>query len=262
MAASPEIVVEPSAAQLADDVAARVVATLVAAQRTRPLAHLVITGGGILEQVFGSLRRAPARDSVDWRRVALWWGDERFVAADSDDRNDKAAFAVLFGSLPLDPANVHRMAAAGQEFGDDVEAAAAAYAAELAAAVPDDQGDDDIPHFDVVLLGVGPDGHCASLFPAHPAVYEQDATVIAVRNSPKPPPIRLSLTFRALGAANEIWVIASGDGKAKAVALALGGAGPVQVPSAGARGRHRTLWLLDRDAASALPRNLYKPPVG
>jgi len=83
-----------------------------------------------------------------------------------------------------------------------------------------------------------------------------------VRNSPKPPPIRLSLTFRGLGAANEIWVIASGTAKARAVALALGGAGRVQVPSAGAQGRHRTLWLLDREAASMLPANLYKPPVG
>jgi 6-phosphogluconolactonase len=265
MAAQPEIVVEPSAAQLADDVAARVVATLVAAQRVRPLAHLVLTGGGILEQVFASLRRAPARDSVDWRRVALWWGDERFVAADSDDRNDKVAFARLFDSLPLDPVNVHRMPAAGAEFGDDLDAAADAYAAELAAAVPDDQGrppSDDVPHFDVILLGVGPDGHCASLFPEHPGVYEQDAAVIAVRNSPKPPQNRLSLTFRGLGAANEIWVVASGRSKSQAVALALGGAGRVQVPSAGAQGRHRTLWLLDRDAASALPANLYKPPVG
>jgi 6-phosphogluconolactonase len=238
------------------------VATLVSAQQIRPVAHLVVTGGGILEQVFGSLHRAPARDSVDWRRVELWWGDERFVPADSDDRNDKAAFAQLFGSLPFEKGHVHPMPAAGAEFGDDPEAAAAAYAAELAAAVPDDQGDDDVPHFDVILLGIGPDGHCASLFPEHPGVYDEDAAVIAVRNSPKPPPTRLSLTFRALGAANEVWVIASGQGKAHAVALALGGAGRVQVPSAGAQGRHRTLWLLDREAASALPANLYKPPVG
>jgi 6-phosphogluconolactonase len=92
-------------------------------------------------------------------------------------------------------------------------------------------------------------------------VYEEDAAVIAVRNAPKPPPTRISLTFRGLGAANEIWFVAAGESKAQAVALALGGAGRVQVPAAGPRGRHRTLWLLDRAAAAKLPANLYRPPV-
>jgi 6-phosphogluconolactonase len=261
MGATPEVVVEPTAAQLADDVAARLVATLVAAQSVRPLAFLVVTGGGILEQVMAALRELPARDSVDWRRVSLWWGDERFVPADSDDRNDKAAFRVLFDALPLDPGNVHRMPSAGGDFGNNVEAAADAYARALADAVPPDQGDDDVPHFDAVLLGIGPDGHCASLFPGHPGVYEEDASVIAVHNSPKPPPTRISLTFRSLDAANEVWFIAAGTSKAHAVAMAHSGAGRVQVPSAGPHGRHRTLWLLDREAAAALPANLYRPPV-
>jgi 6-phosphogluconolactonase len=258
MGAAPEIVVEPTAAQLADDVAARLVTTLVSAQSVRPVAFLAVTGGGILEQVMAAVRDLPARDSVDWRRVSLWWGDERFVPADSPDRNDRAAFAALFDAVPLDPAHVHRMPAAGAEFGDDVEAAAEAHAAELAAAA--DSGED-VPHFDALLLGIGPDGHCASLFPEHPGVYEEDASVIAVRNSPKPPPTRISLTFRALDAANEVWFIAAGSSKARAVALALGGAGRVQVPAAGPHGRHRTLWLLDRDAAARLPTNLYRPPT-
>ena len=262
MGAVPEIVVVPTAGQLADDVAARLVATLVSAQGVRPVAHLVVTGGGILEQTMSALRTNPARDAVDWRRVGLWWGDERFVPADSPDRNDRAAFAALFDGLPLDPANVHRMPAAGAEFGDDVEAAAEAYAAQLAAAVAPEDGDHDVPHFDAVLLGIGPDGHCASLFPEHPGVYEEDASVIAVHNSPKPPPTRISLTFRALDAANEVWFIASGASKAQAVAMAHSGAGRVQVPSAGPHGRHRTLWLLDRDAAAKLPANLWRPPVG
>jgi 6-phosphogluconolactonase len=258
MGAAPEIVVEPTAAQLADDVAARLVATLVSAQSVRPLAFLVVTGGGILEQVMTALRELPARDSVDWQRVSLWWGDERFVPAGSPDRNDEAAFDALFGALPLDPANVHRMPAAGGTFDDDAEAAADAYAADLAAVA--DPGED-VPHVDAVLLGIGPDGHCASLFPEHPGVYEDSAAVIAVRNSPKPPPTRISLTFRALDAANEVWFVASGPSKSRAVAMALGGAGRVQVPAAGPRGRHRTLWLLDREAAAGLPANLYRPPM-
>jgi 6-phosphogluconolactonase len=260
MGAVPEIVVVPTADQLADDVAARLVATLVSALSVRPLAFLAVTGGAILEQTMSALRANPARDAVDWRRVSLWWGDERFVAADSPDRNDRAAFAALFDALPLDPTNVHRMPAAGAEFGDDAEAAAEAYAADLAAAVDPVNDDQDVPRFDAVLLGIGPDGHCASLFPGHPGVYEEDASVIAVHNSPKPPPTRTSLTFRTLDAANEVWFIAAGDSKARAVALALGGAGRVQVPAAGPHGRHRTLWLLDRDAAAKLPANLYHPP--
>jgi 6-phosphogluconolactonase len=258
MGAPAEIVVTSTAGQLADDGAARLVTTLVSAQSVRPLAFLAVTGGSILEQTMAGLKRTTARDSIDWRRVSLWWGDERFVAADSPDRNDRPAFAALFDALPLDPANVHRMPTAGAEFGDDAEAAAEAYAADLAAAA---HPDGDVPHFDVVLLGIGPDGHCASLFPEHPGVYEEDATVIAVHNSPKPPPTRLSLTFRALDAANEVWFIASGSSKARAVALALGGAGRVQVPAAGPHGRHRTLWLLDRDAAAQLPTNLYRAPT-
>lgn len=260
--APPEIVVEPSADLLAENTAGRLVATLVLALSVRPVAHVVLTGGGILEQVMRALRELAARDSVDWRRVHIWWGDERYVSSGSDERNDKAAFAALLGALRLDPMSVHRMPASDSGFGDDVEAAAESYAADLAAAVPSAQGDDDVPHFDAVLLGVGPDGHCASLFPGHPGVYEREASVIAVNNAPKPPPTRLSLTFRALDAANEVWFIASGEGKSHAVALALGGAGRVQVPAAGPRGRYRTLWLIDRAAAGKLPRNLYKAPVG
>ena len=129
MGAPPEIVVASSPAQLADDVAARLVTTLVSAQSVRALAFLGVTGGGILEQTMAALKRNPARDAVDWRRVSLWWGDERFVPADSPDRNDRPAFAALFDALPLEPANVHRMPAAGAEYGDDAEAAAASSAA-------------------------------------------------------------------------------------------------------------------------------------
>lgn len=256
MPAAPELVVAATAAELAEDAAGRVVATLVSALGARGVAHLALTGGGILEETMRALRRLPGRDSVDWDRVHVWWGDERFVAEDSDDRNDKAACAALLDAVP---AVLHRMPWRGGTYRDDVEAAAAGYAADLASAAHDGE---DVPHFDAVLLGVGPDGHCCSLFPEHPGVYEEEAAVIAVRNSPKPPPTRLSLTFPALDAASEIWFIASGEPKARAVAMALGGAGRVQVPAAGPRGRHRTLWLLDRAAASQLPPKLYRPPVG
>jgi 6-phosphogluconolactonase len=263
MSQTPEIVVEPSQAQLAADVAARVIATLVSALGTRPEAHLVLTGGGVLEDVMRALADQPGRDSVEWSRVHIWWGDERYVPAGSAERNDRAADEALLDKLPLDTAKVHRMPPSDAGYGDSVESAAAAYALQLAAAVPRDHAaaGDDLPHFDVILLGLGPDGHCASLFPEHPGAYEEELAVIGVRNSPKPPPLRISLTFRTLDAANEVWFIAAGAGKADAVALAFSGAGRVQVPVAGPHGRLRTLWLLDRDAASKLPQNLYRAPM-
>ena len=138
--------------------------------------------------------------------------------------------------------------------GLDAEAAAAAYAETLRAATrPEDHGV--VPTFDVVMLGVGPDGHVASLFPERPALYDERA-VTAVRGSPKPPPIRVTMTMPTLQHGREVWFVASGEEKAKAVHLALSGAGVVQIPAAGPRGRERTLWLLDQAAASELPSGL------
>ena len=130
--------------------------------------------------------------------------------------------------------------------GPDPEAAADRYAGELrAAAQPQDRVG--VPEFDVLMLGIGPDAHVASLFPGLPALYEEDRTVVAVRGAPKPPPVRLSLTLPAIRAASEVWILASGSEKAGAVRLALSGAGPVQVPAAG-RARRAA------DAVPARPR--------
>ncbi len=246
--AAPEVIVAESADRLAASTAGRVLALLGDALRARPEAHLVVTGGGILEQVLGAIAASADRNSIDWPRVHIWWGDERYVPADSDDRNDRPALTLLFDHVAVDPARVHRMPAADAGF-DDVEAAAAAYAAELVAAGP---GDGTVPAFDVILLGLGPDGHCASLFPGHPGTRVLDAAVTGVHDSPKPPPTRISLTFPTLDAAREVWFIAAGDGKAHAVAQALSGAPREQVPSAGPHGRERTLWLIDRAAAAEL----------
>ncbi|MBE7186946.1 6-phosphogluconolactonase [Jatrophihabitans endophyticus] len=257
MTSVPEVHLEADADALATFVARKTVAALALALDARDEAHLVVTGGSILEATMAAL--VPASDglAVDWSRVHVWWGDERFVASDSSDRNELPARAKAFDRLPLDPAKIHPMPPSDGRYGDDLDAAAAGYAAELAtAALGTDTSDStvDVPRFDVVLLGLGPDGHCASLFPDHePGVQVRDRAVIAVRESPKPPPERLSLTIPALDSAEEIWFVASGDGKADAVGRALGGADPVHVPSAGPRGRTRTLWLLDRDAAVHVP---------
>ena len=218
---------------LAEAVAVRLVTRLVDAQSLRGTASVVLTGGGVGIAVLEAVRRSPARAAVDWRRVDVWWGDERFVPADDPDRNERQAREALLDALDLDPARVHPMGARGGPDGDDADAAAARYADELtAAALPDH----DLPSFDVLLLGIGPEGHTASIFPESPAAHD-DRLVVGVHGCPKPPPTRVSLGFRALDAARETWFVVAGEDKAPAVAMALGGAGRVQVPAAGGGAR-------------------------
>jgi 6-phosphogluconolactonase len=249
---APTIVVHRDAQVLAAAVAARLVTALVDAQTYGGVASVVLTGGGVGTAALEALRDSSARAAVDWPRVDVWWGDERFVAADDPARNELQARRALLDALDLDPARVHPMGALGGPDGDDPDAAAARYAAELAEAAP---GSAAVPPFDVLLLGMGPEGHTASIFPESPAAHDE-RTVLAVHGCPKPPPTRVSLGFAALQAAKDAWMVVSGADKAPAVALALSGAGRVQVPAAGVRGHRQTLWLLDEAAASHLPRGL------
>jgi len=254
---APEVLVHRDAPLLAKAVAARLVTGLVDAAAARGAASVVLSGGGIGTAVLAELSAAPAADAVDWRHLDVWWADERFLPAGDPERNETGAREVLLGKVDVDPDRIHPMPGPDGPDGDDPEAAAARYAARLSAAArPEDHGL--VPSFDVLLLGVGPEGHVASLFPGMPALYD-DRPVVAVRGSPKPPPVRLTLTLPAICAAREVWLIAAGEEKAGAVQLALSGAGPVQVPAAAARGRQRTLFLLDRPAASRLPPDLGRP---
>ena len=248
----PTVVVHADAATVAQAVAARFVTRIVDAQAARGSASVVITGGTIVNDSLAAVAGSALRDTVDWSRLDLWWGDERFLPPGDPERNETQARSALLDSVPLDPSRVHAIPALGGAYRRP-EQAAEAYAEELArAARPEDHGP--VPTFDLVLLGMGPDGHVASLFPEHPALYEEGA-VAGVRGAPKPPPERVTLTLSSINAARQVWVVATGEGKAKAVRLALSGAGPVQVPAAGVAGRS-TLWLLDRAAASALPGGL------
>jgi 6-phosphogluconolactonase len=254
---SPEILVHADGRLLAKAAAARLVTRLVDAVAAAGRANLVLTGGGIGTAVLAELAAAPARDAVDWQRVDFWWGDERFVPTGHPDRNETGARAGLLDAIDVDPARVHPMPGPDGPDGDDPEAAAARYAAELLAATrPEDHGP--VPAFDVLMLGIGPEGHVASLFPGMPALYD-NRPVVAVRGSPKPPPIRISLTLPSIQAAREVWILASGAEKSGAISLALSGAGPVQLPAAGARGRQRTLYLLDATAAAKIPSDVGRP---
>ena len=245
---TPEVFVHATGDLLANAAAARTVTRLANAVAARGRAHLVLTGGGIGTKVMAAIAASPARDAVDWPLIDFWWGDERFEVTGDPERNETGARTALLDHLGLDPSRVHVIPGPDGPDGDDPDAAAARYAAELAAAADGAR----VPAFDVLMLGIGPEGHVASIFPDSPAAHA-DGTVVAVRNSPKPPPTRISLTFGALQSAREIWVLASGAEKAEAVAGAVSGVSQVKLPAAGARGRKRTLFLLDEAAAAKLP---------
>lgn len=255
---APEIVVHADPELLAAAVAARVLTTLVDAQSVRGSGSLVLTGGGTGIAVLEQLRCSPARDAVDWTRVDVYFGDERFLPSGDPERNETQARDALLDHVPVDPARVFAMAASDGPDGDDPEAGAAAYARMLARRSRQEDHAV-VPRFDVLLLGMGEEGHVASVFPDSPAAHETERSVVAVHGCPKPPPTRISLTLGAIRQAGQVWLCASGAAKAAAVQLALGGAGEMAVPAAGARGQRRTLWMLDRAAASRLPRELLPP---
>lgn len=252
MTSSPTVVVVADPQVLAAAVAARLLTRLVDAQALRGSASVVLTGGGVGIAALDAVRHSGARPAVDWRRVDVWWGDERFVPAEDPERNERQAREALLDALDLDPARVHPMGALGGPDGQDADAAAERYADELRRAAPPDH---EVPPFDVLLLGMGAEGHTASIFPESPAAYD-DRLVVGVHGCPKPPPTRISLGFSALGAAREVWMVVAGAAKAPMVSMALGGAGRVRVPAAGVSGRAGTLWLLDEAAAAELPRDL------
>jgi 6-phosphogluconolactonase len=241
-AVQAEILVHATADEVVNALTARLLARLAEIQRDFRVPQVGLTGGRIATRAYGQLAKDGPASAVDWSRVELWWGDERFVPADDDERNDKPTLDLLAAPLRLSPDRIHRMPAS--DGGLDLDAAAEAYAAELGRTV-----------LDICLLGLGPDGHVASIFPEHPSAYAE-GDVIAVRASPKPPPDRLSLTLPVINRSREVWFLVTGSDKAAAAKMALLGAGPVQVPGAGVSGVDRTLWLMDTEAASQLPPDL------
>ena len=243
---SPRIEVHDDASALAAAVAGALALRLAEAQSRGEPPHVALTGGTIADAIHHELARVASaegpgddRTGVDWSRVEFWWGDERFVPRDSSDRNAGAARAAFLDPVGADPSRVHEIGST-----DD-----AATVTEAAAAYGDELRTHGSGAFEVVMLGVGPDGHVASLFPGLPAVDIEDDLAAAVTDSPKPPPERVTLTLPALNRTRATWMVVSGSGKADAVARALAGD---DLPAARVRGTEETVWFLDRDAASAL----------
>lgn len=223
----------------------RLVTAINDAIEARGVAYIVLTGGGTGIKLLKHVGGHP----IDWAKVHLFWGDDRFVPADDADRNSKQAREALLNSVAIPADNVHAMAASDGEFGDDIDAAAAGYERELAQVAGNGSP---TPEFDVHLLGMGGEGHINSLFPHTDAVRETARYVVAVTDSPKPPPRRITLTLPAVRRAREVWLVVAGAEKADAVAAAVGGAAPEDIPAAGAIGTEATVWLLDAAAAAKL----------
>lgn len=246
IAPAPIVVMSPDHDTLASAVAARTITALCDALAARADAHLCLTGGSIGTASLAAITASAACGAVDWSRVHVWWSDERFEPAGDPLRNETGARKALLDHVPLVSENVHPMPASGDRWGNDVHSAAEAYADELLRV-----GDGTVPEFDVLLLGVGPDGHVASLFPSHAALADPGVTC-GVTDSPKPPPTRITFTLPTINRAREVWLVASGAEKSESMGRALSDGPSSGLPAALVHGGQHTLALLDRAAAARL----------
>lgn len=247
-------IVHPGKSELAHAVAVRFLSKVPQLIAEFDEANVVLTGGSMGQAVLEAINASPQRDVVDWSRVNFWWGDERWLPAGDPERNEVQARAALLAHIAVDPTRVHPFAAS--DAGMTLDDAAQAYSDELA---QHSSRSGTFPNFDIVFLGVGPDGHIASLFPEREGIRETARTVIAVRNSPKPPLERLSLTLPVINSSVRIWAVVAGADKASALGLTLAGASYNEVPAAGLEGRRKTLFFVDSEAAAHVPDSLIDP---
>lgn len=224
--------------KLAGLIASRLLEKLLELQKDQDEIHICLTGGTTADLLYERFAECAAHAPLDLSRLHLWWGDERFVAATDPARNSLQAISRLGKTLPVQTAKIHMMAA--KEGRDDPHDSAVEYAVEL--------GD---VHFDITLLGMGPDGHVASIFPDHPSFDPTSKTVIGVTDSPKAPSERISLTLPTLSRCDELWFMATGANKAEMIARAIDG--DAAIPAGHPRGEVATYWFLDEASASSLP---------
>lgn len=210
--------------------------------------YVALAGGTTPKALYELLASAEYRNRVDWDQVSFFFGDERAVPPDHPDSNYRTAHEALFRPLSISDKRVYRMK--GEL--PDLEAAAVDYERTLQSIFDGER----VPHFDLVFLGMGPDGHTASLFPGHPALAERKRWVAPVMDAPKPPPRRLTLTVPVLNAAKLVLFMATGADKAQALREVLeGNSSPDQYPAKHVRpGADRLVWLVDEAAGGALSR--------
>lgn len=253
--ASKRVIIKRDPDTLAEYVATRFVNRIIKRVAEGKRMHVCLTGGTMGGAVLRTAARDPRIAEIDWSLVHFWFGDERFVPRDSDDRNEKQAREAFLDGLDIPAANIHAVASSDE--GLDLDAAAIAYADELAQFAPSDRSETGPwPSFDICFLGVGPDAHIASLFPDRSEISVTDRATVPVRDSPKPPSDRVSLTRPVINSSKRVWMVIAGADKAAALGLALAGASYQSVPAAGAKGRRRTAFFVDESAADQVPPQL------
>ena len=214
--------------------------------------------GGSLVNLLGAL--AGQEHGMDWGKWHVLWADERLVPLDHADSNYRGAREAFLSLTSIPDAQVHAIDAALP-----VDQAALLYEAGMrrmgAEVLPPSAAAPSFPAIDLVLLGVGPDGHVASLFPNMPATGEAEKWVVGVQNSPKPPPERISLTLPVLNAARNVCIVAGGKGKAEVVQRAIEvQALPGSLPAQMVRPEGSLMWLLDEDSAAGLTPDTWNDP--
>jgi 6-phosphogluconolactonase len=235
---TPELTVLPDTEALAAAVADFIAREAADAIASRGRFFVALAGGTTFTGAYCLLARSPRKESVDWTRMVVFFGDERAVPEGAPERNDRAAREALLDHVPIPRGSVHTVDVNGPD-------PAAAYESELLDAFGAARGS--VPRFDLVLLGMGHDGHVASLFPGHVTLNVSDRLVAFIADSPKPPPKRVTMTVPLLNAARTVLLVASGSAKRDAAARAR--AGDRGVPA----GRiapvdGRLVWMLDSEA--------------
>ena len=228
-------------AAIANDAAAALVADLLG----KPTVHIAVSGGSFAERALPAIVSAGNELGVDWSRVHVWFADERFVPAQSDERTLPAVARAMRDAHGFDDAHLHCVLAAGEAA--SVTTAADAYESALVGEI---SGGDEaiVPALDLVLLGMGPDGHTASLFPGQERVLASDRYVEAVTDSPKPPPERVTLTYGVLAASQRCWIYATGSNKREALARARAAVDPLALPVSAVTARDEVAIYADAEA--------------
>jgi 6-phosphogluconolactonase len=236
----------PDLAAASDALADRLIASATEAVEARDRFRLVISGGRTPLGLY-TLLAGTYRQRMPWRSTELFFADERCVSPRRDESNYGAAWRTFLSKVPLPRARLHRMRGELRPISEG-----ARRYAKIVGPLPD-LAHGDAPRFDVALLGIGPDGHTASLFPGQPSLRESSAPVVAVPRAGQPPEVpRLTLTLPALSSARAVWFLVAGDDKVEPLSKIFGTTDSA-LPAARVRPPTPSEWFLDAAAARGIP---------
>lgn len=229
-----------NAMDVATQAAAEVVETIKAFLSQKDAVHVALTGGTVGILTLDVLSKSLLSDEIDLSKVHFWWGDERFVSSDSDDRNFIQAKNAMAGSLNLESLNIHPFPPSDNHL--ELQTARTQFQEHIETVFGESK-----PAMDLTILGMGPDGHVASLFPGS---ERSGDLIIAVEDSPKPPPQRLSFSMDLINRSEKILFVVAGIDKAEAVE-AIQTSPDCVLPAAQVEAKGQTLWIIDEAAGAA-----------